>query len=353
MAKLIPYDWERELPTPRLIYEHLDRYVIGQERAKRSFAISAYNHYKRLRRIAEPGADATLLRKSNLLLIGPSGCGKTHLARNISKVLNLPFAVVDATEYTEAGYYGKDVEVMLGELLHAADMDVEAAQRGVIFIDEVDKIARRNQGERTGAGARDIGGEGVQQSLLKLLEGTTCFVPYNLSQHWNKHDFVQMDTTNILFVLAGTFTDLKRGRSRRVSGFKREGPSPSGLKPLEDRVQVEDLLEYGMIAEFMGRVPVIVEMAELSEDELVRIITDPPDSILREYRELMAQDDIELKFAPEALQEIARCARRRKLGARALRSIFEDLMHDFMFEAPERRGQRLEIGAPDVLRKLR
>jgi ATP-dependent Clp protease ATP-binding subunit ClpX len=330
--------------------------VISQDRAKRTLAIAAYNHFKRIREekaadgfaaenVAEEGPP---LQKSNVLLIGPSGCGKTHLARHISKVLQVPFAVVDATEYTEAGYYGKDVEVMLGELLYAADMDVDAAQEGIVFIDEIDKIGRRNHGERTGAGSRDIGGEGVQQALLKLLEGTTVFVPYNITQHWSKHDFVQMDTSNILFVCAGTFTDMKRIRSRKISGFNRE---ESGGVSAEDRVQVEDLLEYGMIAELLGRIPVVVELAELKEDDLVRIITGPPDSILREYKKLLAMDGIDIEVSDEALWECARLARRRKLGARSLRTIFEDLMHDHMFEAPEREGQKIVI-TPDYVRQI-
>ncbi len=356
MAKEIPLDLGL-VPTPRKIYDYLDRYVISQDRAKRTLAIAAYNHFKRIRekKAADPfapedlGEEGPPLQKSNVLLIGPSGCGKTHLARHISKVLQVPFAVVDATEYTEAGYYGKDVEVMLGELLYSADMDVDAAQEGIVFIDEIDKIGRRNHGERTGAGSRDIGGEGVQQALLKLLEGTTVFVPYNITQHWSKHDFVQMDTSNILFVCAGTFTDMKRIRSRKISGFNRE-ESGNGVSA-EDRVQVEDLLEYGMIAELLGRIPVVVELAELREEDLVRIITGPPDSILREYKKLLAMDGIELEVSDDALWECARLARRRKLGARSLRTIFEDLMHDHMFEAPEREGQKVVITA-DYVRQI-
>lgn len=354
MAKELPVEEKREIPPPREIFERLDRYVIGQDRAKRALAIAAYTHCKRL----SHGRDAALsgeapLKKSNVLMIGPSGCGKTHLARNLSRILDLPFVVLDATEYTEAGYYGKDVEVMLGELLYAADLEVEAAQRGIVFIDEIDKVARRSHGERTGAGSRDIGGEGVQQSLLKLLEGTTVFVPYNITQHWSKHDFVQMDTTDILFVCAGTFTDLRRGRYGRTSGFKREEPSGPRNPAFQDRVQVEDLMEYGMIAEFLGRVPVIVELDELDEDELVRIMTEPPDSILREYQQLLALDGIQLEVEPEALFEAARYARRRKLGARSLRTIFEDVMRDHLFEAPERRGQKIVLTRAELQARLR
>jgi len=351
MGKLIPM--EGGIPTPRQIYNYLDKYVIGQDRAKRILSISAYNHFKRLRCGGEAEVEVPI-KKSNVLMVGPSGCGKTHLARHLSMALDVPFAAVDATEYTEAGYYGKDVEVMLGELLFAAGLDAELAQTGIVFIDEIDKVARRNQGERTGAGSRDIGGEGVQQSLLKLLEGTKVFVPYNITQHWSKHDFVQMDTTDILFICAGTFTDMKRGGGGRRPGFKAEPEKPlgSGEIPMDQRVKIENLTNYGMIAEFMGRVPVLVELGELTEDELVRIITDPPDSILKEYTELLRMDGVELEVAEDALHLIARHAKRRKLGARALRTIFEDVMHDVMFEAPEMGRRRVLISCEDVEAKL-
>ncbi len=353
MGKQLPITGE-EIPTPREINTYLDMYVIGQDRAKRTLSIAAYNHFKRTRKGGVPlSGDEPVLRKSNVLLIGPSGCGKTHLARNLAQILDVPFAVVDSTEYTEAGYYGKDVEVMLGELLFAADLDVDVAQQGIVFVDEIDKIARRNHGERTGAGSRDIGGEGVQQALLKLLEGTTVFVPYNITQHWSKHDFVQMDTTNILFVCAGTFSDMKRGRHSRKPGFKSYEEGPGLLVPVDERVQVEDLLEYGLITELVGRIPVISELAELTEHELVRVITEPPDSILREYTHLLSMDGIELEVSEKALYSIARYARRRKLGARALRTIFEDIMHDIMFEAPEISGRRVVINREDVEAKLR
>src|SRR5436190_3954436 len=244
----------REPLTPRQIYNYLDRYVVGQERAKRTVAIAAYNH---LKRCAQPtAAGKRLIKKSNVLLVGPTGSGKTHIARTLAEFLEVPFAVADATEYTEAGYYGKDVEVMVGELLHKADQDVELTQRGIVFIDEVDKIARRTHGARTGAGARDIGGEGVQQALLKLLEGREIYVPLNVTQHWNKHDFVQVDTTDILFVCAGTFSDLyddeARSQRRRVRGFGgHDGDGGdgevAGEKKRGRRIQQRDLVDYGML----------------------------------------------------------------------------------------------------------
>src|SRR3569832_700999 len=233
---------QRETLPPRQIFNYLDRYVVGQERAKRTVAIAAYNH---LKRCSQPtAAGKRLIKKSNVLLLGPTGSGKTHIARTLATCLTVPFVVADATEYTEAGYYGKDVEVMIGELLHHADLDVELAQRGIVFIDEIDKIARRSHGARTGAGSRDIGGEGVQQSLLKLLEGRELFVPLNVTQHWSKHDFVQVDTTDILFIAAGTFSDLRLTDEPMPTGF---GSSVSDAnKPLPThRVSEKDLLDFG------------------------------------------------------------------------------------------------------------
>ncbi len=337
---------ERPQLTPRTIYERLDRYVIGQERAKRAVAIAAYNHEKRL--AARKLRGRPLLKKSNVLLVGPTGSGKTHLARNLAEVLEVPFVVADATEYTEAGYYGKDVEVMIGELLQRANGSPDEARRGIVFLDEVDKLARRSQGAKTGAGSRDIGGEGVQQALLKLLEGREVFVPLDVTQHWSKHDFVRVDTADILFICAGTFSDLHAyGGGERSVGFGREGgPAP---RPPVGRKQ---LLEYGMLAEFLGRLPVVVELQPLGPDELLRILTVPPDSIVREYRELLAADGVELHLTDGALREIVRFAHRRELGARALRGIVEEVLADVLYEAPERRGQKWTVDARYVAGKL-
>ncbi|MBW1871822.1 MAG: ATP-dependent Clp protease ATP-binding subunit ClpX [Deltaproteobacteria bacterium] len=335
-----------KISTPREIFLELDKYVIGQDEAKKVVATAAYNHFKRvIRKQVKPDG---LIKKSNILMIGPTGCGKTHIARNLANILDLPFCACDATEFTEAGYYGKDVEVMVAELLFRTDQDVEAASRGIIFVDEIDKIARRSHGARTGAGSRDIGGEGVQQALLKLLEGREVFVPLNVTQHWNKHDFVLIDTSDILFICAGTFSDLPAMEPGQAIGFSAENQRSIRNK----RVPLKALQEYGLIAELLGRLPITVQLDALSDAELVRILREPPDSILREYTELLALDDISLEFCVAALELVVQTAQKKHLGARGLRGIIEDIMREIMFEAPERRGEKLTIDDKFVKQRL-
>jgi ATP-dependent Clp protease ATP-binding subunit ClpX len=335
-----------DLPTPARIYQYLDRYVIGQEKAKRVIAVASYNHLKRLASGQLTGR--RMIKKTNILMIGPSGCGKTHIARNLANFLDLPFTVVDATEYTEAGYYGKDVEVMVGELLFQTGMNREDTERGIVFIDEIDKIARREHGARTGAGSRDIGGEGVQQALLKLLEGQKMFIPINVTQHWSKHDFVQIDTTDILFICAGTFSDLQRKKRESRIGFRgKHAPRGSAKK-----ITREDLIQYGMLVEFLGRLPVLVELENLTKSDLEQILKDPPDSVLKEYQALLALDGIALSFSENAVEAIAEKASRMRIGARGLRALLEEIMHDIMFHAPELRGKKIALNKRDIWKKI-
>jgi ATP-dependent Clp protease ATP-binding subunit ClpX len=348
-----PQRLDESLPasTPRQIFDRLSRFVVGQERAKRALSIAAYSHLKRiaLRRSRRGGAGAPLARKSNVLLVGPTGCGKTHLARHLAQILDVAFHVADATEFTEAGYYGKDVEVMIAELLAKANHSVEEAQRGIVFVDEVDKIARRSLGPRSGAGIRDIGGEGVQQALLKLLEGREVLVPLSLSQHWARQDAIPVDTTDILFICAGTFSDVYAYSAEgRSVGFGARDARRRAARPIRHR----DLLEYGMLAEFLGRLPVTVQLDELGPDELLEVLTGPPDSAVREVKELLAVDGVEVSFSDGGLREVVRFACERGAGARGLRAVLEEVVADLLFEAPERRGARVTIDVPYVRRRV-
>jgi ATP-dependent Clp protease ATP-binding subunit ClpX len=336
-----------DAPTPRQIFERLSRHVVGQERAKRALSVAAYSHLRRtaLRRGRRPSP----IRKSNVLLIGPTGCGKTHLARHLAQILDVPFHVADATEFTEAGYYGKDVEVMIAELLVRANHSVEDAQRGIVFVDEVDKIARRSAAPRAGSGARDIGGEGVQQALLKLLEGREVMVPLSLAQHWSRQDAIPVDTTDVLFICAGTFSDLYAYSAEgRGLGFGAQGGRRRGVRAFRPK----DLVEYGMLSEFLGRLPVLVQLDELGPDELLEVLTGPPDAVVREVKAMLESDDVEVAFTDGALREVVRVSSERGAGARGLRAVIEEVVSELLFEAPERRGTRVVVDAGYVRRRI-
>jgi len=332
------------LMTPKELNNFLGDYIIGQERARKLLSVAVYNHYKRIFKTTNVEDDDTEIAKSNVLLIGPTGSGKTLMAQTIARVLNVPIAIADATSLTEAGYVGEDVENILTKLIQAADGDVERAQKGIIFLDEVDKVARMSENRSI---TRDVSGEGVQQALLKIIEGSSVNIPPKGGRKHPNQEFTSIDTTNILFICGGAFDGLeeilKRKQGENVLGFGHEKKTKDEKKPTFDMVEPDDLVHFGLIPELVGRLPIIASLSEISEADMVRILTEPKNSLIKQYQKLFSIDDVELSFEEDALLAIAKKSIKRKTGARGLRAILEENMIDIMYELPEYSGYEVVI----------
>ncbi|HEY4695373.1 MAG TPA: ATP-dependent Clp protease ATP-binding subunit ClpX [Candidatus Hydromicrobium sp.] len=329
----------KDLPKPKEIYSILNEYVIDQERAKKVLSVAVYNHYKRVKYEGSPNEDDTEIQKSNILLIGPTGCGKTLLAQTLARILNDPFCIADATSLTEAGYVGEDVENILLRLIQAADFDIKRAETGIIYLDEIDKISRKSENPSI---TRDVSGEGVQQALLKILEGTEANVPPQGGRKHPHQDFIQINTNNILFICGGSFSGLEKIIERRINessvGFV-SGKAPAKVEKIDKllpQTMPEDLLKYGLIPELIGRLPVVSTLSNLTESDLIKILIEPKNSLVRQYSKMFKMDKVDLEFTKDALREISRRALQRGTGARGLRAIIEEIMLNIMFEIPQR-----------------